>query len=254
MNTTSPSHKPVVSVIIPTFNCASIFESCLKSVFDQHLVEKEIVVVDGGSTDGTLDLIKKYDNQITKWISEPDKGIYDALNKGIDLADGEWLYFLGSDDRLYDGQVLADIPFAKTQSKMIYGNVVLKNDGVVGPAGAVYDGRFDKYKLAQKNICHQAIFYKRELFQELGKYDERYPMLADWVFNMRAFASKNTNPTFINRDIALYANQGMSDRGKDIKFKQDRDSLIKRYLGLKVYFGLKFSRSKVFRIGTQLFR
>ena len=137
---------------------------------------------------------------------------------------------------------------------MIYGNVVLKNDGIVGPAGSIYDGQFDKYKLAKKNICHQAIFYKKEIFHELGKYDERYQILADWVFNMKAFASKKTNPTFINRIIALYDNHGLSDKEKDIKFKQDRNSLVKTYLGLRVYFYQKFSQSKAYRYGVRLLK
>ena len=248
------SQPTIISVIIPTYNCADTFEVCLKSLLDQDLGEKEIIVVDGGSTDGTLDLINKYGNQIDKWISKPDKGIYDALNKGIDLATGEWLYFLGSDDKLYDNHVFADIPFHKTQSKMIYGNVILKNNGIVGPAGSIYDGQFDKYKLAKRNICHQAIFYKKELFANLGKYDDRYPILADWVFNMKAFASKSSKPTFINRIIAIYDNQGLSDKKQDINFRDDRTRLIKKYLGLKVYFSLKFSNSKAFTYGFRLLR
>jgi len=254
MKTTAPSKLPIISVIIPTYNCVDTLGAALISVVDQNLAEKEIIIVDGGSTDGTLDLLQKYDRQISKWISEPDEGIYDAVNKGIDLATGEWLYFLGSDDILYDNHVLSDIPFKSMRCNMIYGNVVLDKDGVVGPAGSIYDGQFDKYKLAKRNICHQAIFYKKELFQELGKYDNRYPMLADWVFNMKAFAEKKTYPTYINRIIAVYANQGLSDKKEDINFKHDRETLVKTYLGLRVYFYQKFSQSKAYRYGARLLK
>lgn len=254
MKSSAFSQPTIISVIIPTYNCSDTFEDCLKSVLEQDFEEKEIIVVDGGSIDGTLDLLKEYSNQVDKWISEPDQGIYDALNKGINLAHGEWLYFLGADDKLYDNHVLSDIPLHKTKSRMIYGNVFLKNNGVIGPAGSVYDGHFDKNKLAQKNICHQAIFYKKELFKELGKFDMKYPLLADWAFNMKVFGAENTKPFFIERIIAIYDNKGLSDKDKDANFLNDREDFVKKYLGLQVYYLLLFYRSKTYRFTTSLLR
>lgn len=117
MKTSTPTKTPLISIIIPTYNCENTFTIALKSVLSQDLEEKEIIIVDGGSSDGTLDLLNKYDQQIDYWISEPDNGIYDALNKGIDLANGEWLYFLGSDDKLYDNHVLTDILRLRSKAK-----------------------------------------------------------------------------------------------------------------------------------------
>lgn len=137
---------------------------------------------------------------------------------------------------------------------MIYGNVVLGIDGLNGISGSIYDGKFNKYKLAKRNICHQSIFYHKDLFVELGNYDEKYPILADYFFNMRAFGLKNTNPMFINKVIAIYSNQGLSNREKDINFKHDKDSLVRTYLGLNVYLALLFSRNKLIKYFSRLLR
>lgn len=253
MNHIFSTKQPVVSVIIPTFNCATTVSVALESVLSQDFVDKEIIIIDGGSTDGTLKVLKRYENKIAKMISEPDRGIYDALNKGIDLAAGEWVYFLGSDDRLYDSKVFSDIPFRKAKSKMLYGNVVLENDGIIGPSGKIYDGPFSKYKLAKKNICHQAIFYSRDVFVELGKFDERYHMWADWAFNMKAFASKVINPFFFERNIAIYSNRGSSNTVKDVEFLHNRHAIVKKLLGIRIYYLLLLSESKTVRYINRLF-
>src|ERR1700722_12907065 len=94
--------KPLVSVITVVYNGAATLETTLLSVIGQSYDRVEYIVVDGGSKDGTLDLIDRYKSHIATWVSEPDKGVYDAMNKGIRMAKGDWLFFLGSDDRFQD--------------------------------------------------------------------------------------------------------------------------------------------------------
>ena len=102
---------PKISIITPTLNAGKTLEACILSVVNQTYLNKEYLIIDGLSTDGTPGMVKKYADiyPYIKWISEKDAGIYEAMNKGIDLSSGEWIYFLGADDRFYSDRVLDDI-------------------------------------------------------------------------------------------------------------------------------------------------
>ena len=222
---------PLISIITAVFNGNSTIEETIKSVINQNYPNMEYLIIDGGSTDGTIETLKKYDDHIDYWVSAPDKGVYDAFNKGIDLARGEWLYFLGADDRFYDGDVLRRFFSKPHNSKMIYGNVIWGN------TDKIYDGEFNKSRFNFQNICQQAIFYHRELFKMIGKFDLKYGISADWVFNMKVFSLKNTTPTFINAIVAFYSTEGMSNRQIDEAeaFARKRDKLFKEFFGLWTY-------------------
>lgn len=227
--------QPMVSVIIATYNCNGTIEQTLQSVTRQDFTSKELVIIDGGSTDGTLDILKKHDHVIDCWISEPDHGVYDAFNKGINLARGQWLYFLGGDDRFSDENVLQRIFSRPIKGKLIYGNIMLEGDGPLKKTNMVYDGNFTKYKLCLRNICQQAIFYHKSLFNTLGTFDLKYPVLADYAFNMKAFAAKGTEPHFVDTLIAVFWNEGLSGHHTDIAFENDRPALVKHFYGFPYY-------------------
>ncbi len=218
--------SPFISIITAAYNANATIERTIKSILDQKYTNFEYIIIDGCSTDGTIDTIKRYDELIDYWVSEPDKGIYDALNKGIDLALGEWLYFIGANDRLASDDVLSSIFTKPPKSKMIYGNVIWGN------TGRIYDGEFSKRKLFYNNICQQSIFYHRDLFSKLGKFELKYPILADWFFNMQAFSEKDTHPVFINCIVALYSEGGMSTANVDNIFYHDHEKIIKETFGL----------------------
>ena len=221
--------KPLVSIITAVYNGNAALDETIKSVLSQDYPQFEYLIIDGGSNDGTIETLKNFDDSIDYWMSEPDKGVYDAFNKGIDLANGEWLYFIGDSDCFIDNHVLQRI-FSKTyKSKLLYGDVMW------GDTGIVYDGKFDKIKLYNQNICQQAIFYNRELFHAIGKFDLRYQLVADWVFNIRAFAFKDSYPAYINTIVANYSLDGMSTNVWDQDFLNERDYLIKRYFGYCIY-------------------
>ncbi|NJL12522.1 MAG: glycosyltransferase [Microscillaceae bacterium] len=93
---------PKISIVTPSYNQGQYIEEAILSVIGQNYPNLEYIIIDGGSTDNTIEIIKKYEKHITYWVSEKDKGIYDAMNKGIDVATGEWIYFLGTDDLLSD--------------------------------------------------------------------------------------------------------------------------------------------------------
>lgn len=234
----SPEQPPLVSVITAVYNGGATLERAIRSVLSQTCPKVELIIVDGGSSDCSLELLKKYNDSIDYWISEPDNGIYEALNKGIELARGEWIYFLGADDTLVDEHVLQAVFSKSYQSKMIYGNVLY------GDTGAVYDGEFSKQKLLRKNICQQAVFYHRDLFEIFGKFELKYPLVSDWVFNMRLFGSRLVNPQHVNRTIAFYSTNGSSSTRDDHSFNRDRLSLIRSIFGITYYVSARFCLAK----------
>lgn len=219
--------SPLLSIIIPSFNCSLTISATIESIINQSYKNYELIIIDGLSTDSTLDILKKYasDHSNIKWKSEKDNGIYDAMNKGIKMASGEWIYFLGSDDSFYNNHILSDVNAFLTVPNVdiIYGNV---NSTVYGEK---YDGEFDKAKIATKNIAHQAIFYKRTIFKKLGLYDTKYKMLADWDFNLRWMIKNNIRRKHIDLVIANYAPGGKSETITDTIFYNDLNDLLYKY-------------------------
>jgi glycosyltransferase involved in cell wall biosynthesis len=229
---------PFFSIIIPTFNSASTLAQTLNSVLLQSFADLEILICDGKSGDRTLDIILEYqvkDNRIN-YISEPDKGIYDAMNKGISKAKGKWLLFLGSDDQLYDGNVLKSaFDFLNnTVADLVYGNVQLQGDASWAQDGIIYDGEFSKAKLFEKNICHQAIFYSAGIFNKVGTFNINYNICADWDFNLRSFAFCKVQ--YIDLVIAKFIGGGQSTSAHDKLFTpRERVFNIKKYYNLSFY-------------------
>ncbi len=206
---------PKLSIITVNLNNAVGLEKTIRSVISQTFSDYEYIIIDGGSTDGSVEVIKKYADKITYWVSEPDKGIYNAMNKGIKVAKGEWLYFLNSGDRLYDDSVLEKI-FSSNIEKydFVYGNVKRI------PSNNVYAGEFTYEKLLNQNIAHQSVFQKKKLFKEIGKYDEKYKIAADYAFNIRAF-EKLYSHVYLPIIIAEYDENGLSSTNFDDIFFYD---------------------------------
>jgi glycosyltransferase involved in cell wall biosynthesis len=218
---------PAISIITPTFNSAGHLEECILSVARQSYANKEHLIIDNLSVDGTLDIVRKYSAIYPhiRVISEKDNGIYEAMNKGLDNSRGEWIYFLGSDDRFIDSKVLMDIitTAESDNAEVIYGNVMW------GQEGLTYDGEFSFVKLIEKNICHQAIFFRRNVFELTGKFDTRYRVFADWALNMQWFGNEYIKRKYIDRLITVYAIDGYSSKHIDQLFLEEKEQLIKKY-------------------------
>ncbi|MDM7273531.1 glycosyltransferase family 2 protein [Sulfurihydrogenibium azorense] len=200
------TNLPLITVILATFNAEEHLEKALQSVINQIYPNIEYIIIDGGSTDGTIDIIKKYEDFIDYWVSEKDEGIYDAMNKGIICSLGDYLYFLGSDDEVILETVFSSIFIEEIDniknSKLIYGNAIFRD------SAEIYDGKFLSYKLRFKNLCHQATFYKSELFRTYGLYNTKYKIWADYERNIRFW--KVSNPKYLNKAIAVYRRSGVS--------------------------------------------
>jgi glycosyltransferase involved in cell wall biosynthesis len=197
------------SIIVPTLNVAGTLHACLDSVVRQTCSDFELIVVDGGSTDGTLDIANSFAPNLGPSLvinCDTDQGIYDAMNRGVGLASGEWLLFLGGDDTLYEADSLARVAAFIDEhepSDLVYGDVIMRS------SSSRYAGAFDLDRLLfEQNICHQSIFYRRELFSTIGPYNLRYRIWADWDFNIRCFS----NPALVTRymDIVVARYNDMS--------------------------------------------
>lgn len=220
-----------LSIIIATYNSAPTLQKTLNSIYSQTWKDYEIIVVDGASKDSTCGILERNISRIKCLISEPDNGIYDALNKGIKKATGEWIFFLGSDDVFYNERVLEDV-FTTTdidKFDFVYGNVLFKNSGII------YDNKFYKLKMHFKNLCQQSIFYKSRLFEKFGCFNLKYKLWADYEFNLKCFGNSNIRKKYIKRIITIYNDEGISSRKEDEVFKADREILIKKYFGYQHY-------------------
>lgn len=231
------------SIIIPTFNAENTINECLASIYIQDFKDFEVLIIDALSTDHTLSIVNSFTNNNIKIFAETDLGIYDAMNKGINLAKGEFLYFLGSDDSLFNPEVLKEIHSAinLVTDQIIYGNVKMKGSNKWVKDGSVYGGAFDLKRVLNHNIPHQAIFYRHTVFSILGGYNLRYPVFADHDFNIKAF-SKYTFK-YVEIIVANFSVGGTSTNRSD-QFQDDRIANIvhyfKKFLTSKKFIPLRY--------------
>ncbi len=212
-----------ISVATVCFNSALSIEHTIHSVLCQTFDNIEFVIVDGGSTDGTIEILNKYSDRIVS-ISEPDKGVYDAMNKALKMATGDFLIFLGSDDHFVSSDVLERMANLMVDNSTIYyGNVLrpLNMD--------IYCGRYNKYKLAVKNISHQALFYPRSVYQT-KQYNLEYRIFADYVYNMQLW--KKVKFQYVPVIVSYYNESGLSSTSRDKAFENDYAKLRRENLGL----------------------
>jgi glycosyltransferase involved in cell wall biosynthesis len=212
-------NNPYLTIIIPTLQAERTLPDALNSLVSQQYSDFEVLIMDSMSRDRTLAIAEafvKNDGRV-RVFSEPDKGIYDAMNKGIEKARGQWILFLGSDDRLQDKEALAFFAALPDPGAfdMVYGNVVSPS------YKGVYDGPFSFPKLLSRNMPHQAIFYRKSLFELIGGYTIRYRGHADWEFNIRCFSDNRVRIRYIDRIIAYFGADGVSSR-HDIPFIKER--------------------------------
>jgi glycosyltransferase involved in cell wall biosynthesis len=203
-------------------NGVDTMESCIQSVISQAYEKTEFIIIDGGSTDGTLDILRRYDSRITFWSSESDSGIYDAMNKGTRHVTGERILFLGCDDTLSaDLRTVAPL--------LIHADTIYYGDAYWRGRQRLYDGPFTTTKLALTNICHQAVFYPRSVFTKYS-FNLRYSLQADWELNMRCFSDPEFRFKYIPVQVATYNDlHGLSSVRRDLALEQDYIALMWRH-------------------------
>lgn len=228
------------SIIVPTFNAAATIQNAINSIIIQSFTDFEIIVIDGLSTDNTIEILRAYNDPRVRIFSEKDSGIYDAMNKGIEHANGKWLYFMGSDDALYDDSVLATVAAFSSDEDCfaIYGNVKINGDAVWAKHDAIYDGEFDITKLLTKNICHQALFYRLETIkQNKVLFDMKYPVCSDWDFNLKCWSIGEFR--YVNKIIAQFNAGGLSTRKVKDTFSEEIVQKVISYFNIHSFSKLK---------------
>lgn len=218
------AHTPRITVATVVRNGASTLEACLRSVAAQRYPALEHLVVDGGSTDGTLALLRNAGPSV-RWVSEPDHGVYDAMNKAVRLATGDFIVFLGADDTL-----IADL--ANVAPRLADPAAIYYGDAYWPSQHRLYDGPFNAFKLARRNICHQAMFFPRRVFERYA-FDLRYRLQADWELNMRCFADPTLRFEYLPVLVARYNDlDGASTRSRDLALERDYPRLLRAHFPL----------------------
>jgi glycosyltransferase involved in cell wall biosynthesis len=240
------SAAPPISVILVCKNPGPRLHAALESVWTQLHVAPEIIVVDGASTDGSREWLEARRGRLTTLISEPDTGIYDAMNKGLARAHGDWVLFLGADDRL-----VGDIVLSETL------NWMKKTEaGVVAGEAAYDDGRIYKFgrntnPVVRNFVHHQSTFYRRTLFEENGEFDTSLAIMADYELNVRLWKNRVRFKPIPLR-IAACGSHGASDAGHWRGYREEiavrhRYFSLNRCLWWDAMSVLRYVRKKIVR-------
>ena len=221
--------NPTLSVITVVYNNVKHIERTLKSVINQTYSDIEFIVIDGASTDGTLNTIEKYRSDIDILISEPDKGIYDAMNKGLKIASGEYVIFMNSGDEFYGNTTVEQVFRTSAFADIYYGETEMLDENLVNQG-------LRRHRIPEQlniksfrygmSVSHQAIIIKKSIVKN---YDSKYQLSADidWILDAITKAQKIVNTQLV---IAKYLMGGMSK-------KRHLQSLKERYQIFKNYYG-----------------
>lgn len=212
--------EPTISVVVAVYNGAKTLQRCIDSVVEQSWSNKELIIVDGGSTDGTVEMLEAEDGKIAYWESKPDRGIYHAWNKALDHAEGEWICFLGADDYFTAPDSLAEL-VAQTGdgSDLIFGRTALvdEKDRVLRRYGAMWDWkRMKRYQI----VSHPGALHHGSLFERYGKFDEKYRVAGDYEFFLRVGAEAKAS--YVDKVIVCMGNDGVSRVQLRRTFRENR--------------------------------
>ena len=218
--------SPLISVITAVFNGAEHIEETIRAVLEQTYSPVEHIIVDGGSTDGTLAILEKYTDQLAYWVSEPDKGIYDAMNRGVDLVtDPEsYVLFANSDDSLYSPEALERVISQSSGEDLVYGKMVLTDGDISGVAGR----RVELDDLAVQTLCHPATFVRRRVFDQVGKFDTSYRIAADYDHIVRCFSAP-VSTRFVDVIVAKMRMGGVSEDRFLLSCRERKAVIRKRF-------------------------
>ncbi|SKB70559.1 Glycosyltransferase involved in cell wall bisynthesis [Parapedobacter luteus] len=203
---------PKLSVITINFNNLFGLKKTIESVINQTFREFEYVIIDGGSTDGSRELIEANRDKITYWVSEPDGGIYNAMNKGTQKATGDFIIYMNSGDYFYDDNVLSNIiPFLNAENDIVYGDLV-----IVEPNRSwvkKYNEKLNFPYFIRDTLPHQGSFIRTSLLhKQQGPYDERLSICADWKFFIDAVCKLQVKTHYVDYPISYYDYSGLSSK------------------------------------------
>lgn len=171
-----------ITIIVVTYNPGDKLRTAINSVVHQSYTAHELIIIDGGSTDGTIELLQNFEYNSLQWISEPDSGIYDAMNKAISIAKGEWIYFLGADDQLENSVLDRIQQHLNPAHLVVFGKVIFQN-------GSAMQSSLSARTILQNTVHHQSAFYHRSLFKNF-RYDTSFKAIADYELNLKIWLER----------------------------------------------------------------
>lgn len=237
-----------ISIITIVYNNANCIESCINSVLSQTYENIEHIIIDGGSNDGTQNIIESYLDQLGYYKSEKDEGLYNALNKGIKVATGDVIGILHSDDLFYETTSVEKIikTFRNTDADLIYANGMYVERENVKKVKRIYKAK--SYKKRYLNFgwipLHTTIYVKKELFKDYGLYDESYRIASDYEISLRWFQENKVKKVFLNDWLVKMRLGGKSTTPSLQKKKSNEDLIIIKKKKLLGYITLFFKISR----------
>ena len=245
-----------ISIITVTYNSRDTIKDTIESVRSQTYDDIEYIIIDGGSTDGTIEIVKEYENYVDVFISEPDEGIYDAMNKGIALASGDVIGFLHSDDEYYTSSVIEKIAqeFKKGSLDGIYADLIYVNS----KNRVIRYWRSTEFKpnMLKKGWMppHPTLFLKKQIYEKYGMFDVRYKIAADYDFILRIF-KQNLHIYYLPTIIYKMRLGGVSNKsiGNILKKTAEDYQIIKKngIGGLGTLMYKNFSKIGQFSLGKK---
>ncbi|MGN0006283.1 MAG: glycosyltransferase family 2 protein [Candidatus Gastranaerophilaceae bacterium] len=220
-----------ISVITVCYNSEEVIEKTIQSVVNQTFEDFEYIIIDGASTDKTLEIVNKYQDKIAKIVSEKDKGIYDAMNKGIANASGDYIIFLNADDVFLHENVLKFAANKMTEGKALYYGDLIFLEKSTGKLNNRRQNNVNYIYLCGGMLFHPTIFASKKLFEKIGVFDTKYRIVADYDWVIRALVKFKASCSYLDMPITIFVNgEGASSNPKNKDFhKNERKEVQKKY-------------------------
>lgn len=246
------------SIITVCKNAEATIENTILSVLNQAYCDYEYIIVDGVSTDKTLDIVNKYRGNIAKIISETDSGLYDAMNKGLNAASGEYLFFLNADDRFIDDNVLANtyIKAKNNKAELLYGDQVFKNNKS-GEVTVRKHNKLNKIYLLKNTPCQPATFYRSDVFSNYGNFSTNFRLVSDHEWFLRVFLHRKfdcglISSLYLGFVITEFNSGGLSTSPEHTqRLNEERNKMFEMYFSPAERARLEFA-SKYLRCLTTM--
>jgi glycosyltransferase involved in cell wall biosynthesis len=234
----SHAKQPWITIIVAVLNADKTMERCIQSISEQKYSSKELIIIDGGSTDNSKNILQSYSSSINYWESQADKGIYHAWNKALNHANGEWICFAGADDYFYDNQALEHIVphlnrATAEEIKLVYGQVVQVNDArqpvrILGKPWEKISWQI-RYGMPL-HFPHPGMMHHQSLFQEHGRFDQAFKIAADYEFLLRELKDKRKKALYTGLETMGSQIGGISHANQLATLKEARKARLKNKL------------------------
>ena len=257
---TAPRHfqtkQPLITVIVAVLNAAKTLEKCILSIIEQTYSFKELIIMDGGSTDSSKNILQSYSNRISHWESQADKGIYHAWNNALDHAHGEWICFMGADDYFYNIQTLENMVSHLNRAtasgvKLVYGQVVQVNEArqpvrILGKPWEKISWQI-RYGMPL-HFPHPGMMHHSSLFQEHGRFDQEFKIAGDYEFLLRELKNKKKKALYTGFKTVGSRIGGLSNLNQLATLKEARKAGLKNKLpGFSWFWSAVYIRAMIRR-------